>query len=225
MTIRLPEIHKIKLSNLKDQVFSFKLFGQNSIKFDFFLNGEGCLSYPLFPYCSYPMKYMNSSDEMNKPEVELVVEINPTRILSSCEESMQYQKDLSSHSLFIPMNSSCIPIQIEDSSIILPHSPLFLSISKEGYSIQKQSILLLFIPFSTIESCQILSKQSLIHDIATGAIELLFNRKNKGFSDWIRFQVNYEENHPIWTLLSLSPSLKHHKSYFFVYYMNEFINL
>ena len=201
MTIRLPEIHKLKISNLKDQVFSFKLFGQNSIKFDFSLIGEECLSYLLYPYCTYPMKYIDSSDEMNNPEVELVVEINPTRILSSCEESLQYQKDLSSHSLCIPIKDSFIPIQIEDSSIILPHSPLFLSISKEGYSIQKQSILLLSIPFSTIESCQILSKQSLLHDIATGTIELLFNRQNKGFSDWIRFQVTYEENHPIWNLL------------------------
>lgn len=210
-SIPIPGSQKIVSSTLEDTVFALVLFDTKGDKTKCTLNGGNLLSYPLFPFCTFPMTCTKEGIE-----AEIVLEIVPSSIASSCKQSTQIQLEGELQNTCYNLHSTLLPVLIEDTSLVLPHSPLSLQISQEGYSFYIHSTEILLIPFSTIEKSSVKEKQSIGRGICTGVVEMVFNCKEKPYSDWIRYSLTYQENHVLWELLNTSPQLTSHKGYFFV---------
>lgn len=208
--LSLPGFPKVFLSAVTNTTFSFQLFNSEHQRITFSFSGETLLSSVLLPNCSFPM--VCTTDTFRST---LSFEVIPSVIVSSCEQSLQYQlKNEVADSCTI--TEDLIPIQIEDSSIIIPHSSLFLSVSEEGYGFKKNQSLVMFIPFATIEHSEVKSMNSIGRGFCIGEIEMIFNQKEKIYSDWIRFKMTYLENHSIWSLIKCIPQLIEHRQYRFV---------
>lgn len=110
-------------------------------------------------------------------------------------------------------NENWIPITIIDSSLPLPHFSLYLSLSEEGYSLYRNNVLILSIPFCTIETSVVQDRQF---------VELHFNRDHCVWSHWIKMKVTCCEDSPIWSVLERAPSLAHHKPYLYVNKSTEY---
>lgn len=210
--LSLPGFPKVYLSSVANTNFSFQLFNSEHKKILFSLSGEILLSRILLPNCTFPMTCLTDSFLCT-----LSFEVIPSMIVSSCEQSLQYQIE-NTITDSCTITEELIPIMIDDSSIILPHSSLFLSISEEGYGFKKNQSLVMFIPFATIEHSEVKSMNSIGRGFSTGEIEMVFNQREKIYSDWIRFKMTYLENHSIWSLIKCIPQLIEHRQYRFVFY-------
>ena len=196
------------------------------------------------------------------PKAEIIFEINPSVILSSCEDSFQSQvedrifidsngNDLlntrwmnntlnsfksfdtfktfhssNSYKTFKSIQENNILIQVVETSLLLPHSTLFLEITKEGYLLKKNKTVLQTILFSSLEKSRVIEKNVLSQGKAVGTVELCFNQKaEKFFSDQIVFQIEFEEKSAIWDLFDFSPRLSSHKEFSYVFFKFPSIQL
>lgn len=199
---RTQQMSMLKCSTI---AFSLHLYQGNKAAASFSLDGSSILSHPLPQFSSFLMASSGSA-----MKAIMIVEVIPSCICSSCTSSYQ-------HLNAVKLTSSCfssseaIPAQIETSSLLLPQSPLLFHISPTEYCLMKNDVVILRIPFSTIEKSCCVEKTFLEKGQATGILELTFNVPNKPVSDWIRLRVTFQKDHYVWMLFSITPTLDSHR--------------
>lgn len=176
------------LSDIVSKPITLEVYSQNQLVSTFSLDGS-ILKTTLFPpFCEFSMTNTSSTSMTATLAVEIV---QPCR----------------SHPSTVRKNDNWIPIAIIDSSLPLPRFSLSLSLSEEGYSLYCNHLVLISIPFCTIESSVVQDRQ---------VVELHFNRDHCVWSHWIKMKVMCCEDSPIWSVLEKTPSLGHHKPYLYV---------
>ena len=205
LEITLYRTQQLSLLKCATIAFALHLYQGNQTAALFSFDGSSLLSHPLPQFSSFLMASSGSA-----MKAIMIVEVIPSCICSSCTLSSQHLNS-------VKLTSSCsssseaIPAQVESSSLLLPHSPLLFHITTTDYCLMKNDVVLLRIPFSTIEKSCCVERTFLEKGQATGILELTFNVPNKPVSDWIRLRVTFQKDHYVWMLFSITPTLDSHR--------------